>query len=395
MPEGEQTEAMVELERFAIGGESYENEFVVYTDGERHELTDAGFMRAVPPAALAEEGIEYEVTVTTVQPSEDGDYFIGVQAVRYLPVERMQFTDDGEQLAPQIIEGEETKVVSFTQRVGTDRPIIEAETVLMAPHHQGTDIDPDDNPVNHRVTFDTTRPLLSLREMRGIMRAVVRTTEHPETYERSPAEEGIRERLDEARVTPLNENGEPRDMPIDSETVPETVDDLPEQERQDLQRELEKCARDGRGFVSATSLDDPTPVTGYSNYVHPTEFATDNLQYDELHVQLLEQSPGTHVVTASLYRRINCAIDIPTDDGADIHREVWGAETKRVTFATQQIAPGTMPVSLMTAGTSVSVPYVPRRLQDANPVIRDDNGILLTLDETRNLLNLLRRTNNT
>lgn len=172
MPEQERVETMTDLERFAIGGQPYTYNFIRYDDGQRLDLSDNGYKRVVPSDVLAEEGVHYDVEITTVQPSDYETYMIGVQARRIIEVEWPHFDQQGREDGNRRVNGMETKTAAFNSASDSDNVTMTADAVRLIPY--GSRAAEADHPLNARVSINTNIPLLRLDEVRGIMRAVRR-----------------------------------------------------------------------------------------------------------------------------------------------------------------------------------------------------------------------------
>lgn len=134
MPQEEQTQAMAEVERFAVAGDEQVGRYRIHS---------------VPRDALEAEGLDYDVVEAVLQePSDDDPYAVGLTATRIVTVE----------VEGHSTEGQEKKTVTFAN-AADGSPQAQADGELIAG--------------------DTSyameeAPLLRLDEVRGILRAIGR-----------------------------------------------------------------------------------------------------------------------------------------------------------------------------------------------------------------------------
>jgi hypothetical protein len=180
MPDSERETAMGTLERFAAGGERFG---VHNQDGEE---VKRGYRREVPRQLLVEQGLDYQVEVTTRDATDVEPYRVGIAASRTVDMETaLPTAADGSEQLPEPAEGKEVKCVTFTAESVTPGVesvrTVEASSVLIGGHQGTIQIDPDDPSPRIRIamTFDDGAPLLQLDEARAITRAVELANELP------------------------------------------------------------------------------------------------------------------------------------------------------------------------------------------------------------------------
>lgn len=401
MPEQEQATTFAEIERFAVAGTYYNEEYTrasTEPDTPDQSMVETGYKREVPRRALESEGVAAGCTVEAYisEPNSEDPYYVGVDVTRLVDAETESFNAQGEPMGKRTVEGRETK--SFALAPTGDGYQVYADGELITSYRGQIEVKPPDEngevePI--MISFGMEEaPLLTLREMRGILGAMRRAGENPEAY--APTEEGQHELLDQARVSPFPSEASTED--------PEDTDaalTMPEHQRAELQAEMERFAADGiplRGVTYSIDSNGQQHMTSmtmrYQTEITPEMLAAEGLNYDAGAVTVFEESEHQpYGVEAFVYREGPLAVEVPTSDGLPVRREVAGVQNKHVRFDRQVTIPGIEPVDLMTTSGAAIVSYPTKANPEEHHRIQNDEAGPLTQREAEALLRILRRAN--
>lgn len=168
MGDDEQAAFMTTMERFAAGGERFSYGVTPAGPDDDPAIPCEGYTRSLPPEALAAEGLSYdEVCVSVFEATTEDPYMVSIIAKREKDF-RVELTSgpDGGPVS-ETVKGRESKVAGFS--VNSLAPgvapmaLLDARSDLVARY-----------PGISEPLFDNSAPLLSLHEVR----AMVRIMEH-------------------------------------------------------------------------------------------------------------------------------------------------------------------------------------------------------------------------